>query len=81
MHSSRMRTARTLTIPGVSDRGVVCPQGRVPCDLSHQSFDVTCMLPPHQLRPTNSAVAYIVLDLKGMLGYHPPPREQNDRHL
>ena len=25
-------------------------QGGVPCDLSHHAFDVTCMLPPHQLR-------------------------------
>ena len=33
----------------------------MPCDLSHHAFDVTCMLPPHQLRPTNSAAAYILL--------------------
>ena len=33
----------------------------IPCDLSHHGFDLTCMLPPHQLRPTNSAAAYIVL--------------------
>ena len=33
----------------------------VPCDLCHHAFDVTCMLPPHQLRPTNSAAAYILL--------------------
>ena len=46
---------------GVSTQGgVVCPGG-VPCDLSHHAFDVTCMLPPHQLRPTNSAAAYILL--------------------
>ena len=53
--------------------GGVCDPGGVPCDLSHHAFDViTCMLPPHQLRPTNSAAAYIVLDLQGMLGYTPP---------
>ena len=46
--------------------------GGVPCDLSHHAFDVTCMLPPHQMRPTNSTAAYIVL-VQGMLGYHPPP--------
>ena len=44
-----------LSIPGGS------PSGGLPCDLSHHAFDVTCMLPPHQLRPTNSAAAYIVL--------------------
>ena len=32
-----------------------------PCDLSHHAFEVTCMLSPHQLRPTNSAPPYIVL--------------------
>ena len=36
-------------------------QGGVPYDLSHHAFDVTCMLPAHQLRPTNSAAAYILL--------------------
>ena len=42
--------------------GGVCSWGvGVPCDLSHHAFDVTCMLPPHQLRPTNSAAAYILL--------------------
>ena len=33
----------------------------VPRDLPHHVFDVTYMLPPHQLRPTNSAAAYILL--------------------
>ena len=55
---------------GVSTRGVC--QGGVPCDLSHNAFDVTCMLPPHQLRPNTSAAAYIVL-AHCMLGYTPPP--------
>ena len=46
--------------------GVLHPRGSpswggVPCDLSHHAFDVTCMLPAHQLRPTNSAAAYILL--------------------
>ena len=44
---------------GCLPRGV-CPGG-VPCDLSHHALDVTCLLPPHQLRPTNSAAAYILL--------------------
>ena len=42
-----------------------------PCDLSHHAFDVTCMLPPHQLRPTNSAAPYIVL--VGHVTHTPPP--------
>ena len=33
----------------------------MPCDLSHHALDVTCMLPPHQLRPSNSGAAYILL--------------------
>ena len=53
-----------------------CPGG-VPCDLSHHAFDVKCMLPPHQLRPTNSAAAYIVLvghvTCKASWDTHPPP--------
>ena len=106
MHSSRMRTARTLTVHGgclprgcllgggggclpegclprgVSAWGVFaqggiclgvgCLPGGVPCDLSHDAFDVTCMLPPHQLRPNTSAAAYIVL-AHCMMGYTPPP--------
>ena len=36
-------------------------EGGVPCDISHHAFDVTCMLPPHQLRHINSAPAYILL--------------------
>ena len=67
MHSSRMRTACSLTIKwgrglparGVSPRGCL-PRG-VPCDLSHHAFDVTCMLPQYQLRHINSAPAYILL--------------------
>ena len=50
---------------GVSDWGGVYLEGMsawgVPCGLSHHAFDVTCMLPPHQLRPSNSAAAYIQL--------------------
>ena len=98
MHSSRMRTARTLTVHGgvylvpggvlspggtCLPRGGVSAQGRcvclprgvsargVPCDLSHDAFDVTCMLPPHQLRPNTSAAAYIVL-AHCIMGYTPP---------
>ena len=59
--------------PGGSDLG------GVPCDLSHHTFDVTCMLPPHQLRHINSAPAAWSCDLQGMLGY--PPCEQNDRQV
>ena len=51
---------------GVHGRG-----GAWPCDLSHHAFDVTCMLPPHQLRPTNSAAPYIVL--VGHVTCMPPP--------
>ena len=56
MHSSRMRTARSLTIKvggGCLPRGGsvgggvrpvgVCPRG-VLCNLSHNAFDVTCIL-------------------------------------
>ena len=56
--------------------GGVCPGG-VPCDLSHHAFDVTCMLPPHQLRATNSAAAYIVV-VQGMMGYTPPVNRITD---
>ena len=61
----------------------VWSQGGVPCDLSHHAFDVTCILPPHQLRLNTSAAAYILL-AHCMLGYHtphPPVNRMNDRHL
>ena len=60
MHSSRMHTTHSLTFPGTGCllRGV--PVGGVSCDLSHHTFDVTCMLPPHQLSVSTSAAAYIV---------------------
>ena len=62
-------------------RGHVWQGGVWPCDLSHHAFDVTCMLPPHQLRPTNSAAPYIVL--VGHVTCTPPPvvNRMNDRHL
>ena len=44
--------------------------GCIPCDLSHHAFDVTCMLPPHQLRLITSAAAYIVF---GHVTTHAPP--------
>ena len=75
MHSSRMRTARTLTVGGgggFSIPGGSPSQGGIPCDLSHNAFDVTCMLPPHQLRHIKCAAAYIVWP-RCMLGYIPPP--------
>ena len=56
-----------FSIPGGSPSGGFSiwggspSQGGVPCDLSHHAFDVTCMLPPHQLRHINSAPAYILL--------------------
>ena len=64
----------------VSARRGICPGGclprGLPYDLSHHAFDVTCMLPLHQLRPTNSAAAYIVLvghvTCKACLDTHPP---------
>ena len=61
---------------GSPSRGVLHPGG-VPCDLSHHAFDVTCMLPPHQLRLNTNAAPYILL-AHCMLGYHPPPCEQNE---
>ena len=36
-------------------------KGGVPCDLSHNAFDVTCMLSLHQLRLITSAAFQIVL--------------------
>ena len=56
------------------------PSGGVPCDLYHHAFDVTCMLPPHQLRHTNCAPAYILpghVTCNASLGY-PPPHGQTD---
>ena len=40
-----------------------CSPGGVllPCDLSHHAFDVTCLLPLHQLRMNTSEAAFIVL--------------------
>ena len=61
---------------GVSARGVSA-RGGLPCDLSHHAFDVTCMLPPHQLRLNTSAAAYILL-AHCMLGYTSPPCGQTD---
>ena len=34
--------------------------GGMSCDLSHHAFDVTCMLPPHQLSGSTCAAPYIV---------------------
>ena len=58
------------------------PSGGVPSDLSHHAFDVTCMLPPHQLRHTNCAPAYILpghVTCNASWDTHPPP--WTDRHL
>ena len=51
----------TVCGEGVSVQGVSAWGCVVPCDLSYHAFDVTCMLPPHQLRPNNSAAAYILM--------------------
>ena len=60
-----MHTARSLTMMGgclLGGGGCLLLGGRgVSCDLSHHAFDVTCLLPPHQLRSTNNAAAYILL--------------------
>ena len=63
-----------FSIPGGSSigGGFLHRGGGIPCDLSHNAFDVTCMLPPHQLRHINCAAAYIVWP-RCMLGYIPPP--------
>ena len=81
---------------GLVPRGVACSRGvcsggstlggsapgGVPCDIYHHAFDVTCMLPPHQLRHINSAPAYILLPghvtCKACWDAHPPP--PLDRH-
>ena len=85
---------------GVHAQGGACPGGRggclgvdakgvpakgVPCDLSHHAFEVTCMLPPHQLRHINSAPAYIVLSghvtckaCWDTTHHLPPPHGQTD---
>ena len=84
-----MRTARTLTEGGVLHQGGVSiweggfsTWGGSPCDLSYHAFDVTCMLPLHQLRHTNYAPAYI---LPGHVtcnaSWDTPPPLWTDRHL
>ena len=68
---------------GCTFQGGYMPMG-VPCYLSHHAFDVTCMLPPHQLKPTNSAAAYILLvghvTCKECWDTTPLPCEQNSWH-
>ena len=69
---------------GVSALGVgVSALGGIPCALSHHAFDVTCMLPPHQLRHINCAAAAYIVWPRCMLGYTPTPTPcgQNHRHL
>ena len=66
---------------GFSIRGGFSIWGGVPCDLSHHAFDVTCMLPPHQLRHTNFAPAYILpghVTCNASWDTHPPPFLQGD---
>ena len=65
-----------FSIQGGSPSRGISIQGGVPCDISHHAFDVTCMLPPHQLRHINSAPAYIQLPghvtCKACWDTHPP---------
>ena len=55
---------------GVPVQGVYLPEGGRPRDLSHHAFDVTCMLPPHQLSVSTCAALYIVWPRR-MPGYTP----------
>ena len=61
MHSSRMRTARSLT----ASRGGVCPEEGVSAQggghVTYHAFDVTCMLSLLQLTLKSNAAAYIVV--------------------
>ena len=66
---------------GFSIQGGVLHQGGVPCDLSHHAFDVTCMLPPHQLRHTNCAPAYILPGHVTCNASWDTPPPWTDRHL
>ena len=61
---------------GSPSRGVLHPGGLsiwggVPCDISHHAFNVTCMLPPHQL--CTCLYTAWSCDLQCILGYPPPP--------
>ena len=56
---------------GFSIRGGSPSRGGVPCDLSHHAFDVTCMLPSHQL--CTCLYTAWSCDLQCILGYPPPP--------
>ena len=89
-----MRTSRLLTVcvcvgGGCLPRGWGLPGGSAGvwgCHVTYHimHFIVTCKLPPHQLKPSNSAVAYILL-----VGHvtckacwdPPPPPQWTDRHL
>ena len=51
-----------------------CIPGWCTCDLSHNAFDVTCMLSPHQLRVNTNAAAYTAGPLHA--GIHNPPRTE-----
>ena len=78
-----MHTGRSLTIVwgvpvwgclpggGCACLGDWClPRGVCVLWLTYHAFDVTCMLPPHQLSVSTSAAAYIVWP-RCMLGYTP----------
>ena len=71
---------------GVCGRGP-CMPGGVPCDLSHNAFDVTCMLSHYQLRVNTNAATCMLLGwscelwlAQCMLEYPPLPAavEKND---
>ena len=72
MYSSRMRTARSLTVSreGVSDRELSARGGVCPGGVCHYAFDVTCMLSLLQLRLKSNAC-----DLARHAGINPPPTE------
>ena len=77
-----LRWGGCVLLGGCAPRGCLLPGG-VQYDLSHHAFDVTCMLPPRQLRLNTSAAAYILL-AHCMLGYHHPPppvNGMNDRRV
>ena len=64
--------------------GSVCSGGWgcLPFDLSHNAFDVTCMLSLHQLRLITSAAAYIVfghVTCDACWDTPPPPTEWQTR--
>ena len=78
MHSSRMRTVHSLTVSWEGGGSA----WEVSCDLSHHTFDVTCMLSLHQLRLIASAAAYIAFGYVTCDAcWDTPSCGQNERHV